>query len=104
MFQVDPKPIWQAYETLGDAAGTLGTAEETVQTVLGNLQSLRGFESAVERCRGRQGRLGQERAQMRQMREGLADVLAHYRYHENRVLANGEQGIACHRKIRAGEG
>ena len=53
MFQVDPKPIWQAYETLGDAAGTLGTAEETVQTVLGNLQSLRGFESAVERCRGR---------------------------------------------------
>ena len=89
MFQVDPKPIWQAYETLGDAAGTLGTAEETVQTVLGNLQSLRGFESAVERCRGR---------------KGLADVLAHYRYHENRVLANGEQGIACHRKIRAGEG
>ncbi len=81
MFQVDPKPIWQAYETLGDAAGTLGTAEETVQTVLGNLQSLRGFESAVERCRGRKGRLGQERAQMRQMREGLADVLAHYRYH-----------------------
>jgi len=93
MFQIYLEPVWQAWEELGREWKTFRQANDEVDSAIQALQSMRGFESVIPRCREQKEQMDMAREQLRQMEEGLENVILHYKVYEDRIVDNVEKSV-----------